>query len=119
MSNSRDNPTQKKCPPGIAFALGGGLARGFSHIGVLKVLHRHGILPTIIAGTSIGAVAGAAYLGGKLDLLEEWALSLNRLKILSYLDLRIRSAGLIGGERLITTLHKNFGDMTIEDLPQP
>lgn len=104
---------------GISLALGGGLARGFSHIGVLNVLQRHDIKPSIIAGTSIGAVAGAAYLAGKLDSLEEWALSLNRLKILSYLDLRIRSAGLIGGEKLVSTLEKNFGDMLIEDLPAP
>lgn len=105
--------------PGIALALGGGMARGFAHIGVLNVLERNGIRPSIVAGTSIGAVVGAAYLAGKLKDLEEWALSLNRYKILSYLDLRVRSAGLIGGQRLEKLLNENFHDMMIEDLPGP
>ena len=105
--------------PGIGLALGSGMARGFSHIGVLKVLRRHGIAPTIVTGTSIGAVVGAAYLAGKLDDLESWALSLNRMKILSYMDFRVRSAGLVDGHRLQALLKQNFKDMEIEDLPYP
>lgn len=102
---------------GIGLALGGGIARGFAHIGVLKTLKKYGIEPTIIAGTSIGAVVGAAHLAGRLDELEEWARALNRLKILSYLDLRVRKAGLIGGKRLETLLRQNLGDLRMEDLP--
>lgn len=117
-SQENDQNTPQR-PPGIAIALGGGMARGFAHIGVLNVLERHGIRPDIVAGTSIGAVAGAAYLAGKLDDLEEWALSLNRLKILSYLDLRVRSAGLIGGKRLMSLLESHFSDMNIEDFKHP
>lgn len=105
--------------PGIGLALGGGLARGFSHIGVLKALNRNGIYPSIIAGTSIGSVVGGCYLVDKLDELERWALSLNRLKVLSYLDFRVRSAGLIGGKRLRETLLPHFKDMNFEDLPHP
>jgi NTE family protein len=105
--------------PGIALALGGGMARGFSHIGVLNVFQRHGIRPSMVAGSSIGAVVGAAYLSGKLKELEEWALSLNRFKIISYLDFRVRSAGIIGGKRLDTLLQQHFQDMLIEDLPCP
>lgn len=105
--------------PGIGLALGGGLARGFAHIGVLKALNRHGIYPSIIAGTSIGAVVGGCYLVGKLDALEEWALSLNRFKVLSYLDFRVRSAGLVGGKRLKDTLIPHFQDLNFEDLPHP
>lgn len=48
----------------IGYALGGGGARGLSHIGVLKVLDERGIFPDIIAGTSIGAIVGALYAGG-------------------------------------------------------
>jgi NTE family protein len=106
-------------PRGLAMALGGGMARGFAHIGVLKVLERHGIKPDIVAGTSIGAVVGAAYLAGKLDELEQWALSLNRMKVLSYLDVRVRSAGIMGGKRLEKLLKANFSDLVIEDLPHP
>lgn len=45
----------------IGVALGGGAARGLAHIGVLKVLEREGILPQVVAGTSAGALVGAAY----------------------------------------------------------
>ena len=114
-----DNTHSRETEQGIGIALGGGMARGFAHIGVLKVLDRHGIKPTIVAGTSIGSVVGAAYLAGKLDDLEIWARSLNRFKILSYLDIRVRSAGLIGGDRLTKTLEENFKDMRFEDLPHP
>ncbi len=105
--------------PGLALALGGGLARGFSHIGVLKALNRHNIYPSLIAGTSIGSVVGACYLADKLDVFEDWALSLNRFKIFSYLDFRVRSAGLVGGKKLETMLKAHFEDMKIEDLPHP
>ena len=119
--NEGQENTLKETPrsEGLAIALGGGMARGFAHIGVLNVLERNGIRPSIVAGTSIGSVVGAAYLAGKLKDLEEWALSLNRLKIMSYLDLRVKSAGLIGGKRLNSLLEQNFKDMEIEDLPCP
>jgi NTE family protein len=106
-------------PFGIGLALGGGLARGFAHIGVLNVLQRHGIRPSIVTGTSIGSVVGACYLAGKLREFEDWACSLNRMNILSYLDFRVRSAGMIGGARLKTLLEFHFKDMQIEDLPSP
>ncbi|MGB3213401.1 MAG: patatin-like phospholipase family protein [Alphaproteobacteria bacterium] len=104
---------------GIGLALGGGMARGFAHIGVLKALNRNGIYPTLITGTSIGAVVGCCYLAGKMQELEEWALSLTRYKILGYLDFRVRSASLIGGSRLRTMLETHFKDMTFADLPYP
>lgn len=105
--------------PGVGLALGGGMARGFAHIGVLKTLIKHGIYPSIVTGTSIGSVVGAAYLSRQLDELEDWARSLNRSRILSYLDIRVRSAGLIGGKKLIKTLEEHFGDSEIESLPHP
>ncbi|MDH5723181.1 MAG: patatin-like phospholipase family protein [Alphaproteobacteria bacterium] len=105
--------------PGIGIALGGGMARGFAHIGVLKTLNKHGIYPSLVVGTSIGSVVGACYLAGKLDELEAWALSLNRFKILSYLDFRVRSAGLVGGARLKALLGEHFEGMRFSDLPHP
>jgi NTE family protein len=105
--------------PKIGLALGGGVARGFAHIGVLRALEKHGIVPDIVVGTSIGAVVGAAYLAGKLDIMEDWARSLNRFRILSYLDFRVNSGGLINGNRLVATLEEHMGDMQIEDLGRP
>lgn len=110
-------PSQPSAPIGLA--LGSGLARGFAHIGVLKALTRHGIKPTIVSGTSIGALVGGCYLAGKLQDLEDWALGLNRRKIFTYLDFRVRSAGLIGGNRLVGLLEQHFGNMMIEQLPSP
>jgi NTE family protein len=105
--------------PRIGLALGSGMARGFAHIGVIRQLLHHGIRPTIVAGTSIGSLVGACYLTGKMDVFEEWARSLNRRKVFGYLDFRIRSAGLIGGKKLEKLMEDHFGEMLIEDLPNP
>ena len=113
-----DNSAKKE--PKIGLALGGGVARGFAHIGVIRALLRHGIKPTIVAGTSIGALVGGCYLAGKLDDLEEWGLSLSRLRVLSYLDLKVNSAGVIGGKKLQRLMKARLGnDIDIEELPYP
>ena len=103
----------------IGLALGGGVARGFAHIGILRAFERHGIRPDIVSGTSIGALAGACYLTNKLDEFEQWALSLNRREMFKYMDFRVRSASLIGGKRLFGLLEENFQDINIEDLDRP
>src|ERR1700742_2591368 len=83
--------------PVIGLALGGGAARGFAHIGIVKTLLAHGITPNVVVGTSIGAVVGGAYATGHLDTLEQWARSLQPRNILGYLDIRLNGSGLIGG----------------------
>ena len=50
--------------PGVALALGGGGARGLAHIPMLEVLDELGVVPVAIAGTSMGAIFGAAYAAG-------------------------------------------------------
>jgi NTE family protein len=107
-------------PPRIGLALGSGLARGFAHLGVIRALKRHGIQPTIISGTSMGALVGGAYLADRVDAVEDWAYSLTRLKVLSYLDFRVKGGGgLIGGDRLVRLMLEQFGDIRVEDLPHP
>src|ERR1700694_1958213 len=81
--------------PVIGLALGGGAARGFAHIGIIRTLIAHGIVPNVVVGTSIGAVVGGAYAAGHLDTLEEWARSLQRRNILGYLDIRLNGSGLM------------------------
>jgi NTE family protein len=105
--------------PRIGLALGAGVARGWAHIGVLRTLKKMGIEPDIITGTSVGALVGGCYLAGQLDTLEEWTRNLSRMKIVSYLDLRVRSGGLISGGRLMAEMKKHMGDRRIEDLPMP
>jgi NTE family protein len=103
--------------PVIGLALGGGAARGFAHIGIVRTLIAHGIVPDVVVGTSIGAVIGGAYAAGHLDTLEEWARSLQPRNILSYLDIRLNGSGLIGGDKLASQLEAAIGPTLIEDLP--
>ena len=102
--------------PPIGLALGGGVARGWAHIGALRALIEAGIRPDIIAGTSIGAVVGGAYLAGKLDVLENWARALNRRRMMSYMDIRWGGSGLMRGERLARVLRHYLSDVHIENL---
>jgi len=100
----------------LGLALGGGVARGWAHIGAMRALIEAGIKPDIIAGTSIGAIVGAAYLSGKLDVLEKWARSLTQRKMMGYMDVRWGGSGLMRGDRLARVLNHYMGDVRIEEL---
>ena len=102
--------------PPLGLALGGGVARGWAHIGAIRALLEAGIKPDIITGTSIGAVVGGAYLSGKLDVLEDWARKLNRRRMMSYMDVRWGGSGFMRGERLARVLNHYMGDVRIEEL---
>src|SRR5689334_185362 len=97
---------EKKTPPrpSIALALGGGIARGFAHIGVLRALAKHGIEPDIVVGTSVGSVVGACYAHGRLQEFEDWARGLTTRGVLGYLDVSLGGSGLIGGDKLAARL---------------
>lgn len=104
-------------PPVIGVAFGAGAARGWAHIGILEALVEAGIAPTVITGTSIGAVVGGCYAAGRLDELKEFALSLTRRRVFSLMDLHLGGAGLISGARLRAMLEEGLGEQTIESLP--
>ncbi|CAN7524897.1 patatin-like phospholipase family protein [Pararhizobium sp. LjRoot238] len=113
-------PEQMKPPKSkIALALGGGAARGWAHIGVLKALDEEGIEVGMIAGTSIGALVGGCYLAGKLDELETFARSLTMRRIAGLLDFAIGGGGLFGGLRLTKRMQEHLQDMSIENLDRP
>lgn len=104
--------------PVLGLALGGGAARGFAHIGIMRTLLANGIVPDVVVGTSIGAAVGGAYAADRLDTLEDWARSLQGVRnILGYLDIRLDGSGLIGGEKLASRLEGAIGQTLIEDLP--
>ena len=105
--------------PRIGLALGSGVGRGWAHIGVLKGLANAGIEVDVVAGTSIGALVAGVHLAGHMDALETWALSLNRMRIMRYIDLSMQSGGMLGGRRLSRLLTENLGDLSIEHLPKP
>ncbi len=105
--------------PKIGLALGGGAARGWAHIGVIRALEEMGIKPDVIAGTSIGSLVGAAYVVGNLDELEAWVVKLRRRDIAALLDINLFAGGLIEGEKLMHTFKHYFSAHSIEDLPVP
>ncbi len=86
--------------PRLGIALGGGAARGWAHIGVLKQLDKMGIRPDIVAGCSIGAIVGAAYAVNNLDKLEKWTLSLGKLEMMRYFELKARFNGFAHQQKL-------------------
>ena len=100
----------------IGLALGGGAARGWAHIGVLRALEAAGIKPDIIVGTSIGAVVGGCYAAGHLDQLEVFARELTVRRVFGYLDFNFAGTGLISGQRLGERLEAHLEGFQIEDL---
>ena len=102
----------------IGLALGSGAARGWAHIGVIRTLEEAGIRPDIVAGASIGAAVGAAYVAGKLDAYETFARGLDRRQVWSYFDLSFRG-GLIKGRKVFDFVHSDIPDLAIEDLDRP
>lgn len=103
----------------LGFALGGGAALGLAHIGVLRVLERAGLAPAVVSGTSMGAVVGAAYAAGKLDLLEQLARQVNWRRVLRLTDFRLGGSGVLEGRAIERELRRHFGHQRIEDLPIP
>lgn len=103
----------------IGLALGGGAARGWSHIGVLRTLIAAGLEPDIVAGTSIGAVAGGCYVTGKLDGLQEFATTLTRRRLFGFLDFNFGGSGLLTGQKLSARLETHLNGIAIEDMERP
>lgn len=101
----------------IGVALGGGGARGWAHIGVLRTLIEAGFEPDVIAGTSMGAIVGGAYAAGRLDAIENFALGLDRKAIWRLADLNLGAGGgLVLGERISSTLRDVVGQHEIPTL---
>ena len=109
---------QEQRRPVIGIALGGGAARGWAHIGVVRALEDAGIYPDVVAGTSIGAVVGGCSVANHLNELERFALSLTRRRLLTLLDFNLRGSSLITGSRLTALLDRYLGHMRLEDLPR-
>ena len=101
--------------PVIAIALGGGGAKGFAHIGVLKVLESHGIKPKIITGTSAGSFVGSIYASGKTPYqMQQIA---QQLKESDLRDLTLNSQGIVLGQKLQDFVNRNVGNKPIEQFP--
>ena len=114
----KTNRQRFKCG-GISLALGGGAARGWAHIGVLRAFDEAGIEVSMIAGTSIGALVGGCYISGHLDELEDFARSITRTNMLRYMDFTLRGSGLISGDRLANRMENYVKDIDIEKMDKP
>ena len=100
----------------VGLALGSGAARGWSHIGAILALGKLGISPDVVAGTSIGALVGAAYAGNRLSELTAWVRNLSRLEVLRTMDISLGGAGLIEGQKLMGAFGKRVRDVDIESM---
>jgi len=101
----------------IGLALGGGAAKGFAHIGVIKMLEANGLKPDVVAGTSAGSVVGAFYASGMDPFqLQEKAVALDEASIR---DVRLFGGGLVQGLKLQDYVNEQVGKRSIERLPRP
>lgn len=101
----------------VGLALGGGAARGWSHIGVLEALLEAGIEPVAVAGTSMGALVGGAYAAGRLGTLRKWAEALDRKAMVSLLDISLSRGGVVDGQRIQNHLEELGIGQPIESFP--
>lgn len=102
----------------IGLALGGGAARGWAHVGVIRALEQAGIHPDLVCGTSIGSLVGAAYAAGELDRFEQWLLRLQMKDVVGFMDVSL-GGGLLKGERVMEFFRRNFVDRPIGELSKP
>jgi len=107
----------RPAPPKIALALGGGAARGFAHIGVIKALESHGIVPDMVIGTSSGSLVGALYASGYGGFdLQRTALQLDDTIIA---DWSLPDRGFIKGEALQNFVNQAVQNRPMEKLNKP
>jgi NTE family protein len=104
--------------PKLGLALGSGSARGWAHVGVIRALADHGIVPDVVAGCSMGAMVGAAFAAGRIEQLEAWALSLDGRGVFGLLDIGLRG-GLIKGNRLLDFFDGHIGGRQFSELVVP
>jgi NTE family protein len=91
----------------IGLALGGGAARGWAHVGVIKALTDCGVEVDLVAGTSIGALVGSVHASGNLGGFEKAILEIDRKKTISMLDVVFPKCGLLDGKK-VTDFFKSF-----------
>jgi NTE family protein len=104
----------------IGLALGGGAAKGLAHIGVLKALDEANIQIDFVAGSSMGALIGAAYVAGiPIDSIEQIALKIEKGDIIKLIDPTIPTSGFINGKKIEDFLLTHLGNKKIEDTQIP
>ena len=119
MSQVNPSPLKNQLGDRVVLSLGGGAARGFAHIGVIRGLEEAGIEIAAIAGCSIGSVVGGVYAAGGLDDYEQAVRGLSRRDVLGMLDVSLPRGGLFTGDKMARFVKKFIGDQLIEDFTLP
>jgi len=113
----RSSATEANRMPAIGVALGGGFARGIAHIGVLKVLEEEGIPIRMVAGTSVGALIGAAYCSGlTIAELEEVA---HKVRFTTFVRWTLSRFGFASNDRMVSFLARTLKVQKFEELRIP
>lgn len=102
---------------GLGLALGGGFARGLAHLGVLQVLEQNHIPVSVIAGTSVGSVLGAAYASGAP--LARIIATCRTLRFRDFARWRVSRLGLASNDRLAELIERVFEAREFETLKIP
>ena len=103
----------------VSLVLGSGGARGYAHIGVIETLLEEGYEIGSVSGSSMGALIGALYACGKLEVYKEWVLGLDLIDVAKLIDFSFTGTGIIQGEKVFEVIETMIGDVRIEDLPVP
>lgn len=104
-------------PPRIALVLGGGAARGFAHVGVIKVLEAQGLAPNLVVGTSAGSVVAALYASGLSGFdLQRRAMDLDEKAVSDWV---LPNRGFLKGESLQNYINDAVKGRTIEQMGKP
>jgi NTE family protein len=108
-------------PPVVGLVLGGGGARGFAHVGVLRVLEQNGVPVELIVGTSVGSLVGAFYAGDTDSReLERVARTLERRDLFDFgIAPALFGTGLASGDRLERFVREHATSERIEGLRIP
>ncbi|MCK9365063.1 MAG: patatin-like phospholipase family protein [Syntrophales bacterium] len=110
------SPSPQK-PARIAVVLGAGAARGFAHIGVLKVLESHQVPIDIIVGTSVGSLVGSIYAAGfNAFQMQTMAMNLQKDDVIDYI---LPDNGFVRGYKLETFVNKTVNKIPLEKMRIP
>jgi len=118
MGDSRK--AKRAASDGLGIALGSGGARGLAHVGVLQVLLENGIAPKFVAGTSMGAIVGAAYAAGNFEHLVETLKAMDMAEAAAlFFDFGFMKSGLVKGRRVMDFIATVVPDTTFDSLELP